>query len=146
MKKNQKTHTCRVRGYFKVLLVPGNFHLGFHSSGGRIRKYVQKHGKPPGVDFKHTINHIYFGKMKQHDRYPQFQREFRLKRVNTLENFSSSKMSPQPGPFSFKYKLMVILPILGFPGLFLMENPALDTPLFALEAPFLTRNRLSLLI
>jgi Endoplasmic reticulum vesicle transporter len=79
---------CRIVGTFEVLLVPGNFHIGYHSSGHLIQKYMAKIGRRFPVDFSHTISQLQFGKI--HTQGEKLRRDFKLKDLNTLNNFRST--------------------------------------------------------
>jgi len=72
-----------------------------------ILKRVVEMGHRVEVDFSHTISDLYFGTSNQHHLLYGYQKDFKLKHLNVLESFSSSKMAPTKGPYSFKYKLLV---------------------------------------
>jgi hypothetical protein len=102
-----KNYGCRMEGYFSILLVPGNFHIGFHSRGAELERLIQQRG-PFNVDFTHRINTLYFGSTKNNQMYRTFQSDFNLKSLQTLTGYSSTQMVPQPGPFSYRYKLLIV--------------------------------------
>lgn len=98
---------CRIQGYFTILLVPGNFHIAFHSRVEAVRTLLSRTG-PFEVDFTHTINHLYFGSAKNHEIVNRLTSDFNLRSVTTLNGFSSTQMAPTPGPFSYRYKLLIV--------------------------------------
>lgn len=98
---------CRVSGYFTILLVPGNFHIAFHSRVDAVRTLLSRKG-PFDVDFTHTIKHLYFGNAKNHNMINRLKSDFNLRSVTTLNGYSSTQMAPSPGPFSYRYKLLIV--------------------------------------
>ena len=103
----EKGYGCRIQGFFNVLLVPGNFHIGFHSKDKIVYDVLTEKG-PFEVDFTHTFKHLYFGATKNHAVIHDLMQDFNLKSVATLTNFDSRSISPSPGPFSFQYKLLIV--------------------------------------
>ena len=72
---------CRLMGSFKVLMVPGNFHIGFHSTRHLIQKYMAKLGKRFEVDFTHRVHALFFGTNEEYSKYYTYQKDFKLKHV-----------------------------------------------------------------
>lgn len=102
-----KGYGCRIEGFFSILLVPGNFHIAFHSKVEVVNELLMERGRFD-VDLTHTWRHLYFGEVKNHAVYTQLANDFNLKSVLTLTNYDSKQMSPTPGPFSFNYKLLIV--------------------------------------
>jgi hypothetical protein len=98
---------CRVQGHFSVLMVPGNFHIAFHSKGEAVKALMDREG-PFEADFTHVIHTLYFGTAKNHQVYPQLVRDFKLKSVTTLTGFRSETLVPARGPFTYKYKILIV--------------------------------------
>lgn len=48
---------CRLRGWFKVKKVPGNFHISAHTRSDKLRALL---GDTP-LNMTHTVNHLWFG-------------------------------------------------------------------------------------
>lgn len=50
---------CRIKGYFQVNKVPGNFHISSHAFGPTIQKLANEGLMT--IDLNHKINHLSFG-------------------------------------------------------------------------------------
>lgn len=100
----KEQHGCRLTGAFNILLVPGNFHIGFHSFGDYLNK-ILNHGIDFEPNFEHHIEHLSFGHEHSRNEWTNYQSQYGLKELNTLEGYDSNRMTPQPGPFSYHYKL-----------------------------------------
>lgn len=98
---------CRIEGYFSVLMVPGNFHVAFHSKGEAVKLLLDREG-PFEADFTHVIHNLYFGSAKNHVLAPTLISDFGLKSVTTLTGFRSESLVPARGPFTYKYKLLIV--------------------------------------
>ena len=61
MVKNQLKNNegCRIKGYFLVNKVPGNFHISSHAFGPTIQRLAQE--GLLSMDLNHKINHLSFG-------------------------------------------------------------------------------------
>merc|ERR1711935_208633 len=97
---------CRMKGAFSILLVPGNFHIGFHSFGQHLTKILNSdiQFEP---NFEHHIEHLSFGTEHSRSEWSNYQSQYQLKELNTLEGYDSNRMTPNPGPFSYHYKLLI---------------------------------------
>ena len=95
---------CRLTGEFNVLLVPGNFHIGFHSFGEYLNKILNA-GIQFDPNFEHHVEHLVFGHDHNVNEWHRYQKRYDLKEVNTLEGYDSGAMTPNKGPFSYHYKL-----------------------------------------
>lgn len=103
-----KGYGCRIEGYFSVLLVPGNFHIAFHSKSQWYMDIMRERMGQLNVDFTHTINYLYFGTAKTQAILDTLKSDFNLQSVQTLKNYKSTAIVPQPGPFSYRYKLLIV--------------------------------------
>lgn len=100
-----KGYGCRIVGKFEILLVPGNFHIAFHSKGALVERILSERG-PFAVDLTHTIKDLSFGMTT--DDNNKLKRDFNLKSVHPLRGFHSSKMVNQPGAYTYRYKLLIV--------------------------------------
>jgi hypothetical protein len=103
-----KRYGCRIEGYFNILLVPGNFHIAFHSKAEWYMDLQRERQGQMEVDLTHTINHLYFGATKNQAILNSLKSDFNLQSVQTLNNYPSTTIVPQPGPFSYRYKLLIV--------------------------------------
>lgn len=103
-----KGYGCRIEGHFNILLVPGNFHIAFHGKGQWYMDIIRERQGQLNVDLTHTINHLYFGESKNQAILDSLKSDFNLQSVQTLSNYKSSTIVPQPGQFSFRYKLLIV--------------------------------------
>ena len=97
---------CRLEGSFEVLLVPGNFHIGFHSFGQYLNMILGS-GVNLNVNFEHEIRHLSFGTEHSRAEWDNFKKTYELEDLSTVEGYSTNQMTPSPGPFSYHYKLMI---------------------------------------
>lgn len=104
----EKNYGCKIQGWFNILLVPGNFHIAMHSKGALYGQVARELGPKLNVDMSHTINNLYFGSTKNQAIVESLKSDFNLKSVQTLTGFKSESMVPQPGPFSYRYKLLIV--------------------------------------
>lgn len=104
----KKKMGCRIEGWFNILLVPGNFHISFHGQIPLYSQLLRELGDDYIPDLRHTIHHLYFGSAKNQAIKDSLMRDFNLKSVQTLTGYSSDTMVAQPGPFTFRYKLLIV--------------------------------------
>lgn len=97
---------CKLEGSFNVLLVPGNFHIGFHSFGDYLNKILAS-GQQLNINFEHEIEHLSFGTEHTHAEWENYRNTYDLMDLSTVEGYSTTEMTPSPGPFSYHYKLFV---------------------------------------
>jgi len=97
---------CRLVGEFNVLLVPGNFHIGFHSFGNYLNMILNS-GIQFQPNFEHQVEHLSFGMEHTREEWENCKQKFQLKELNTLENYDTKILTPQTGPFSYHYKLLI---------------------------------------
>lgn len=97
---------CRLQGEFSVLLVPGNFHIGFHSFGNYLNLILNS-GTQFQPNFEHNIEHLSFGTEHSRSEWNNYQSRYGLQELNTLEKYDSNKMTPNTGPFSYHYKILI---------------------------------------
>lgn len=90
-----------------MLLVPGNFHLGFHSKNEVLQKALSKNGFFE-VDFFHKINYLYFGTEVARKHKDEHTSDFKLRKLRTLDSFTSKEIEDSTGPYSFKYSLVIL--------------------------------------
>jgi len=58
-------------------------------------------------NFEHHIEHLSFGHEHSRNEWSNFQSTYDLKDLNTLEGYDSNRMTPNAGPFSYHYKLLI---------------------------------------
>jgi hypothetical protein len=108
MSAYEKEYGCRIEGYFNILLVPGNFHIAFHGKAQLYMEIMRERAGQLNVDLTHTINHLYFGATKNQAILDSLKSDFNLQSVQTLNNYKSTTVVPQPGQFSYRYKLLIV--------------------------------------
>lgn len=86
-------------------MVPGNFHIGFHSFGSYLSRVLNS-GVSWEPDFQHHIEHLSFGTEHSKTEWHNYKKTYGLKELNTLEGYDSNQMTPV-GPFSFHYKVLI---------------------------------------
>lgn len=99
---------CKIEGWFPILMVGGNFHIAMHGEGEIYMQVARELGPKLNVDLTHTINKLYFGSTKNQAIVESLKSDFNLKSVQTLTGFKSDSMVPQPGPFTYRYKLLIV--------------------------------------
>ena len=75
---------CRIKGEFKVMRLPGNFHISSHSFADVLKEFYRR-GIEFGMNLTHTINHISFGNEKD---IHIIQKKFHEGIITPLDNYT----------------------------------------------------------
>jgi hypothetical protein len=92
---------CRLKGYFLVNKVPGNFHISSHAFGPIIQKLASEGFF--NFDVSHKINHISFGDDKD---LKVIKKKFNTGELNPLDNSEKIEKSRKVYEYYIKVSLL----------------------------------------
>ena len=97
---------CRIKGDFRVKLVPGNFHISFHNYVPEFQGLLQKGLYEP--DFSHIIKTLEFGfidsKMKK-----RIKSDFKLRTLHTLNKVEHLNLKKELGfPHGITHNINIV--------------------------------------
>jgi hypothetical protein len=95
---------CRLRGYFYVNKVPGNFHISSHAFGPTVQRlYSDGYFN---FDLSHKINHISFGDDKD---LKIIKKTFKTGELNPLDNTEKNENSKKLYEYYLKVREKIII-------------------------------------